>query len=184
MMEPRIILDSHRFTLTIERLCRQLIENHGSFDNSVLIGIQPRGIRLSNRIVKRLREITRMTILYGKLDPTFYRDDFRSGDKIVLPNETHIDFSLEGKKVVLMDDVLFTGRTIRSSMDALLDYGRPDKVELLVLVDRRFTRHLPIQADYIGKTVDSISSEKVKVEWKESDGADKIWIIPSKILSQ
>ena len=92
-------------------------------------------------------------------------------------NETDISFSLEGKNVVLVDDVLYTGRTIRAALDALLDFGRPNDVELLVLIDRRLQRHLPIQAKYVGKVIDSITTEKVKVEWAETDGQDKVWIL-------
>jgi pyrimidine operon attenuation protein/uracil phosphoribosyltransferase len=175
-MQPRIILDSAKFSLTIDRLCRQLIENHSDFSNTVLIGVQPRGVFLAERIAKRLATITGTKILYGKLDVTFYRDDFRRSGKLHTPQDMDIPFQVEGKKVVLIDDVLYTGRTIRAALDALLDFGRPSDVELLVLVDRRFTRQLPIQPNYIGKTIDSLISENVKVEWKEIEGEDKIWI--------
>ncbi len=177
-MQPRIILNSHHFQLTIERLCYQLIENHGDFRNTCLIGVQPRGVYLSDRIVKRLQDIMPgHQLQYGKLDITFYRDDFRQYEKPLKPSETLINFSLEHKKVILVDDVLYTGRTIRAAMDALLDYGRPDQIELLALVDRRYSRDVPIQADYVGKTVDAINSEKVKVDWAESTGEDAIWIL-------
>ena len=177
-MQPRIILEPSKFSFTIERLCRQLIEAHGDFSSTVIIGVQPRGIILSKRIHTRLSEILKTEITYGIIDPTFYRDDFRSSVRQLTPAQTEIDFLIEGKKVVLIDDVLYSGRTIRAAMDALLDFGRAEKVELLVLVDRRFKRHLPIQPDYVGKTIDSITSEKVKVEWNETDGTDKIWIVP------
>jgi pyrimidine operon attenuation protein/uracil phosphoribosyltransferase len=177
-MEPRIILDSKKFSLTIERLCHQLIENHKDFAKTAIIGIQPRGIHFSNRIQKRLLAINpNLKFDYGFMDITFYRDDFRRREKPLKPSNTEINFSVEGKRVILIDDVLFTGRTIRAAMDALLDFGRPEQVELLVLVDRRFTRDLPIQADYVGKTIDSIESEHVKVEWKEVDKTDAIWIL-------
>src|SRR4030095_8119883 len=106
-------------------------------------------------------------INYGKLDITFYRDDVRK--ELHVPNQTDIKFSIEGRKVVLVDDVLYTGRTIRAALDALLSFGRPDKVELMVLIDRRYSRHLPIQPDYIGKSIDSIITQKVKVLWQEKD---------------
>ncbi|MBS1595638.1 MAG: bifunctional pyr operon transcriptional regulator/uracil phosphoribosyltransferase PyrR [Bacteroidetes bacterium] len=176
-MKPRIILDSSKFALTVERLCHQLIEQHRDFSQSCIIGVQPRGIYLAERIHSRLQAILKKKdIQYGKLDITLYRDDFRQKGKPMTTNETDISFSLEGKNVVLVDDVLFTGRTIRSALDALLDYGRPNDVELLVLIDRRLQRHLPIQAKYVGKVIDSITTEKVKVEWKDLDGADKVWI--------
>lgn len=174
-MEPRVILDSKKFALTLNRLCYQLIENHGNFSNSVIIGVQPRGIHLADRVVKLLSEINNQSILYAKLDISLYRDDFKN--KQLNIQDTTINFSIEGKNIVLIDDVLFTGRTIRSAMDALLDFGRPGKVELLVLIDRRFTRQFPIQADYIGKTIDSIYSEQVKVDWKETEGKDAVWIM-------
>jgi pyrimidine operon attenuation protein/uracil phosphoribosyltransferase len=176
-MQPRVILDSKKLTLTITRLCHQLIEQHKDFSESAIIGVQPRGVFLANRIHQQLTEILKKkNIQYGKLDITFYRDDFRLKGKPMIADETDIKFSLEGKNIVLIDDVLYTGRTIRSALDAILDYGRPADVELLVLIDRRLQRHLPIQAKYVGKMVDSIASEKVKVEWKETDGTDKVWI--------
>lgn len=175
-MAPRIILTPQQFSITINRLCHQLIEVHDDFSESVIIGLQPRGILLARRIRKTLQEILKKdNILYGELDATFYRDDFRKKD--LVPNRTQIDFIIEDKNVVLIDDVLFTGRTIRAGMDAMMAFGRPKDVELLVLVDRRFSRNLPIQAKYVGVTVDTIASEKVKVEWKENEGEDHVWLL-------
>ena len=180
-MQPRVILDSKKLDLTITRLCHQLIEQHKDFEKSAIIGVQPRGVMLADRVHKKLTEILKKKdILYGKLDITFYRDDVRLKDKPMIADEMDIEFSLEGKNIILVDDVLYTGRTIRAALDAMLTYGRPDDVELLVLIDRRLQRHLPIQAKYVGKVVDSITAEKVKVEWKETDGADKVWIIEDK----
>lgn len=161
--------------ITLQRLAQQLIENHDGFANTVLIGLQPRGVYLSDRIYKILKErMPKANIPYGKLDITFYRDDFSSSDELRLPNETDIPFSLENKHVILMDDVLFTGRTIRSALEALIDYGRPESVKLLVLIDRRFNRELPIQPDYVGMSVDSVASQKVKVLWQEKDKRDEV----------
>ncbi|HSH66751.1 MAG TPA: bifunctional pyr operon transcriptional regulator/uracil phosphoribosyltransferase PyrR [Bacteroidia bacterium] len=175
-MKPRIILDSKHIEITVTRLCYQLIEVHNDFSNSVIIGLQPRGIYLSQRIHKKLSDILRSkNIQCGSLDITFYRDDFRQ--KELIPNATELDFIIEDKNVILVDDVLYTGRTIRAGLDAMLAFGRPKDVELLVLIDRRLSRHLPIQAKYIGKTIDSIASEKVKVDWKETDGADKVTLL-------
>ncbi len=175
-MKPKIILDNKHFEITITRLCYQLIEVHNDFSNTVIIGLQPRGIYLATRIQKKLQEIlNKKDIKCGNLDITFYRDDFRQ--KELVPNTTHIDFIIENKNVILVDDVLFTGRSVRAGLDAMLAFGRPGDVELLVLIDRKLSRHLPIQAKYIGKTIDSIASEKVKVEWKEIDGADKITLM-------
>jgi len=177
-MSPKILLNTDQLSLTIDRLCHQLIENHDDFSNAVLIGVQPRGIFFANRLQQRLREIDlNLNIVYGKLDPTFYRDDIRRRDKILTGYETNIDFSIENKDVVLIDDVLFTARTIRAALDALLDYGRPKNVELLALIVRRFSKQLPIEADYVGTHVDAFETQQVKVEWKENDGEDRVLLI-------
>ncbi|MGV3630890.1 MAG: bifunctional pyr operon transcriptional regulator/uracil phosphoribosyltransferase PyrR [Bacteroidota bacterium] len=173
-MEKQVILNSKQFELTINRLCHQIIENHSNFDETVLIGLQPRGVHVLDRLKTQLESILSHTITCGKLDITFYRDDFRRREKAIIPSVTNIDFVIENKKVILIDDVLFTGRTIRSGIDALMAFGRPEKVELLTLIDRRFTRHLPIQADYIGKSVDTLTTERVNVEWKEIEGTDQV----------
>ncbi|MCS6916098.1 MAG: bifunctional pyr operon transcriptional regulator/uracil phosphoribosyltransferase PyrR [Chitinophagales bacterium] len=177
-MQPRLILDKRKLQLTLERLCYQLIENHHDFSETVLIGVQPRGIHLSNRLVQLLEQITGRAMAYGFIDPTFFRDDYRMTGKKFSPRQTELPVSIEGKKVVLIDDVLFSGRTVRASLDALMSFGRPQKVELLVLIDRRFTRELPIQPDYVGMVVDSLPSEKVTVKWEQLDGDDQIWITP------
>ena len=173
-MEKQIILNTRHFELTLNRLCYELIETHNDFSNTVLIGLQPRGINVVARLKKQMEEILQKEIFCGNLDITFYRDDFRRRERPIIPSTTNIDFVIENKNVVLVDDVLYTGRTIRSGLDALLAFGRPQKVELLTLIDRRFTRDLPIQADYVGKTVDTLLSERVSVEWKEIEGEDKI----------
>lgn len=178
-MKQSVLLDAPKFQITIQRLCRQLIENHEGFSNTVIIGIQPRGIFLGKRIRKELQAIMPdSTVDYGELDITFFRDDFRrEGSEPLVPSSTNIDFIVEGKNVILVDDVLWTGRTIRSAMDALQAFGRPAKIELLVLVDRRFSRQLPIEPDYIGIQVDSIDSQRVIVSWDEADGKDRIVLL-------
>lgn len=173
-MERQVILNSEHFELTIKRLCYQLIENHNDFSNTVLIGLQPRGINVLTRIKEHLERILDKEVLCGDLDITFFRDDFRRRESPLIPSATNIDFVIENRNVVIIDDVLYTGRTIRSGLDALLAFGRPDKVELLAMIDRRFQRDLPIQADYVGKTVDTLSTERVSVEWKEIEGEDKV----------
>ncbi len=176
-MQKRLLLDHTQIEITIRRLCHQLIENHDDFSNSALIGLQPRGIFVAARIHQYLLEILQIPSLrLGNLDVTFYRDDFRRRE-IITPSENKIDFQVENLHVVLIDDVFFTGRTIRAGMDALLDFGRPAKIELLTLVDRRYSRHLPIAPDYIGVQVDTITTEKVKVQWKEVDGEDAVWLV-------
>lgn len=165
-MKP--ILSATHLALTIRRLAHQILENNADLATTVFIGLQPRGIFLSDRIVEEIRqEMPGEIVQYGKLDITFYRDDIRK--ELHVPNHTDIPFSIEGKRVVLIDDVLYTGRTIRAALDALLDFGRPEKVELCVLIDRRFSRQLPIQPDYTGKAIDSIISQKVKVEWDRKE---------------
>jgi pyrimidine operon attenuation protein/uracil phosphoribosyltransferase len=173
-MEKQVILNTKQFELTLNRLCYQLIENHNDFSNSVLIGLQPRGIHVVRRLKEKLEEILNHSVVCGNLDITFYRDDFRRREKPLIPSATNIDFIIENKRVVLIDDVLFTGRTIRSGIDAMMAYGRPQQVELLTLIDRRFKRQLPIQADYVGKTIDTIATERVNVEWEEIEGEDKV----------
>ena len=170
------VLNQQQIALTIKRLANQVLENNVDLENTVLVGIQPRGIFLSERIIKELKEeIDPSVIQYGKLDITFYRDDIHR--ELHVPNQTDIKFSMEGKKVVLIDDVLYTGRTIRAALDALMDFGRPAKVELMVLIDRRYSRQLPIQPDYTGKSIDSILTQKVKVFWQERDGKDEVVLI-------
>ncbi len=204
-MKQRLILDSKQIDLAITRLCYQLIEVHNDFSKSVILGIQPRGIHLAHRIHTKLTNILgaetgkrgkgesvkknrsaspihpfpgSSPILCGNLDITFYRDDFRQ--KELIPSSTQVDFDIEGKNVILIDDVLYTGRTVRAALDAMLALGRPRDVELVALIDRRLSRNVPIQAKYIGKTIDSIASEKVVVEWKEIEGKDEVMLLTDK----
>lgn len=159
-------------------MAHQLVERHAGLDNTAIIGIQPRGVWLSERIVQIVREITgNNQLLYGKIDNTFYRDDVHGKADMQVPSHTDIAFSIQDRRVVLIDDVLHTGRTIRSSIDALIDFGRPANVELMVLIDRHYSRELPIQPDYVGQTVDTIITQKVKVNWKEKDGKDEVVLI-------
>lgn len=173
-MKTSEILNSLQFSHTIRRLCYQLIENHNDFSNSAIIGLQPNGIYVAERIKKELEIICKKDILTGSLDITFYRDDFRRKDKPLIPSVTNLDFSIENKKVIIMDDVLFTGRTVRSGLDAIMAYGRPAQVELLALIERRFSHHIPIRADYIGKSIDTIQAERVTVNWEDIDGKDQV----------
>ncbi len=174
-MQALTILEGKAFGLTLQRLCHQLIEDHGDLASTALIGLQPRGVLFARRIAKELERITEKRGLQcGELDITFHRDDFRQRAVTALPSATQLDFSLDDRRVVLIDDVLFTGRSIRAGLDAMLSFGRPATVQLMVLVDRRFSRELPIQPDYVGKWVDSIDGQRVAVEWKEADGKDRV----------
>ena len=160
-----ILLQPEQLRLTIQRLAHELTEDGLDFKQTVFIGIQPRGIKFADRVIDAMRHLyPAEKVQYGKLDITFYRDDVREGG-IRIANQTSIDFSVEGKTVILIDDVLYTGRTIRSALDALLDFGRPARVELCALIDRSFSRELPIQPDYCGRAIDSIVTQKVLVDW-------------------
>ena len=164
----KTILDKQQLHLTILRLAHQLLENHLHLNDVVFIGIQPRGVQVGTKLMECIKQLCpEEKVQYGILDITFYRDDVR--DELHVANKTDIPFSIEDKKVILIDDVLYTGRTIRAALDAIQDFGRPKKVELCVLVDRRFNRELPIQPDYCGKAIDSIISQKVKVEWDKEE---------------
>lgn len=170
-MRAKTIINQKHLELTINRLCYQLIENHDDFSDTVIIGMQPRGVHLSQVIHSRLKEITGNTdIEIGALDASFYRDDFRRRDTPIEVSGTTINFLIENKKVILIDDVLYTGRMVRAALDAMMDFGRPSSVEYLVLIERRFSRQLPVKADYVGQTIDSVDSERVDVQWKEDKG--------------
>ncbi len=179
-MSQKVLLNATEVKIALHRLACQLIENHNTFSNTVLIGIQPRGIFLAERIKSLLEtEYKVKNIELGYLDITFYRDDFRRDDKHIEANRNKINFIVENKKVVFIDDVLYTGRSIRAALTAIQSFGRPLEIELLTFIDRRFSRHLPIQPDYRGRQVDAINNEKVKVCWKENDGLDTVYLINS-----
>ena len=174
-MSQKILLSAKEVNISLHRLACQLIENHHDFSNTILIGIQPRGTFLAKRLATILENDYKISnIKLGYLDITFFRDDFRRGEKPLEANKTEINFIVEDKKVVFIDDVLYTGRSIRSALTAIQSFGRPAEIELLTLIDRRFSRHLPIQPDYRGRQVDAINNEKVVVKWKENDGEDLI----------
>ena len=177
-MSQKVLLNSKEVNIILHRLACQLIEKHSDFTNTVLVGIQPRGKFLADRLCKVLREDYRIkNVKLGYLDITFFRDDFRRGEKPLEANTTEIDFMVENKNVVFIDDVLYTGRSIRAALTAIQSFGRPSEIELLTLIDRRFSRHLPIQPDYRGRQVDAINNEKVKVNWIENDGEDSVYLI-------
>ena len=177
-MSTKRLISSKEIDIIIHRLACQLIEKHLDFKNTKLIGLQPRGISFAKRLAKILQEDYKINdIQLGFLDITFFRDDFRRSDKPLEANQTTINFLVENQKVVFIDFVLFTGRGINSAFTALQSYGRPSEVELMVLIDRRFSRHLPIQPNYRGRQVDVINNEKVIVKWQEQDGEDAVYIV-------
>ena len=156
----------------------QIVEKSNNFEKTALVGLQPRGWFLINRLAQILNTNYKIKNLKtGLLDITFYRDDFRRNEEPLKANSTEIDFLVENKRVVIVDDVLYTGRSIRAALTALQSFGRPDTIELLTLIDRRFSRHLPIQPDYNGRQVDAINNQKVKVLWKENGGEDAVYLI-------
>ena len=176
-MQKRLILDQGQIGIILRRFCHQLIENHDDFENTVLLGLQPRGTILLDKIVALLEEISGVKVPSGYLDATFHRDDFRRRDFPLKANETKIDFLVEGKKVILVDDVLYKGRSVRAAMDAMIAFGRPQKVELMVLVDRILTRDFPIMPDYYGIKVNTLQSQHVVVEGSvQGFEKDAIWI--------
>ncbi len=176
-MQKKLILDQNLLEITISRLCYQLIENHNDFSGSAILGLQPRGRFVANRIKAKLESLLGTHVAMGYLDTTFHRDDFRRRETPKKANETTIPFLIEDKKIVLVDDVLYTGRSVRAALDAMISFGRPQSVELLVLVDRKYSRDLPIQPNYIGKSVNTMQSQRVMVEWREQDKKkDSIWL--------
>lgn len=176
-MSPRMLLRGEALQFTLERLAHHLIENHGDFSNTLLVGLQPRGADLARALVERLNAAGCPQVELGFLDSTYYRDDFRRRDEPLSANKTDMPFLVEGKRVVFIDDVLYTGRSVRSAMDAIHAYGRPSEIELLVLIDRRLSRHLPIQPNYVGKTVDVVSTERIRVHWSPEDGDHTVELI-------
>jgi pyrimidine operon attenuation protein / uracil phosphoribosyltransferase len=176
-MQKRLLFDGKLLQVTINRLCQQLIENHGNFSDSVMLGMQPRGIFLADRLASRLEQITGQKIPLGYLDTTFHRDDFRRREEPLSPNKNDVPFLIESRKVILVDDVLFTGRSVRAALDAMTTFGRPSSVELVVLVDRLYSRHLPVQANYVGRQVNTLNTQKVLVEWAAQGKKDNVWLI-------
>ena len=177
-MQKRLIISSTLLSITIERLCRQVIETHDHFTDSVIIGLQPKGVYLAERISRKLSSLIGKEIPLGILDISFNRDDYRRREIPFKSYTTNIPFNIEGKKVLLVDDVLYTGRSVRSALEALISFGRPEKVEFLALVDRKYSRDFPIEGDYVGQKVNTLPTQRVLVELKEQGfQEDNIWLI-------
>ena len=176
-MKRRLLFDEKKLFITLRRLCAQLIERHRNFEHTLLIGLQPRGVFLANRLATCLQTLGHNLSTVGELDATLHRDDFQRTDKLHLAYPTRINRSLENKNVVLIDDVLYTGRTVRAAMDALLAYGRPKRIELLILIDRVHSRDMPIEANYIGHRVSALRNQRVHIELREQcHKKDGIWL--------
>lgn len=176
-MIPKLLLNHKKVDLILHRFALQLIENYGNLDNCALLGLQPRGTELSKRVLQKINMLLpNHQAKYGELDITFFRDDVGVKNEIRIPKPTTVNFSTYNMRVILVDDVLYTGRSIRAALDLLMDLGRPATVELMTLIDRRYNRELPISPNYIGATVDSRSTgEKVIVEWINND--NKVWLV-------
>ena len=176
-MPKKVLLDSKKIDIILNRLVCQLVENHKDFNNTVLIGLQPRGTFLIEKILEIFKKkYPTILINSGILDFTFFRDDFRRSKKTLKASSTQINFSIENKNVVLIDDVLFTGRSIKAAMSSIDSYGRPNSIELLVLIDRRYKREIPIQANYCGAKIDTFKGDKVNVVWNENSKKNVIYI--------
>ena len=176
-MPRKVLLDSKKIDIILNRLVCQLVENHKDFDNTVLIGLQPRGTFLIDKILEIFNnKYPKINIKSGTLDFTFFRDDFRRSKKTLSASSTQINFSVENKNVVLIDDVLFTGRSIKAAMSSMDSYGRPNSIELLVLIDRRYKREIPIEANYCGAKIDTFKGDRVNVLWGENSKDNIIYI--------
>jgi pyrimidine operon attenuation protein / uracil phosphoribosyltransferase len=174
-MNTTVLFDEERVKQMVARLALHITEDYTQIGKLAIIGIQPRGVHLANRIASELKHRNELRDFeFGTLDPTFFRDDFRRRNSPLQPSETVLPFLTENKNVLLIDDVLFTGRTIRASLDALQSFGRPSSVRLLCLIDRKYSRELPVQADYTGAALDTFSSTKVRVLWKELHNQDAV----------
>ena len=177
-MQPKLLLNAQQIDILLHRLACQLIEHHGDFSNCVLIGLQPRGVYLLDRLANLLQEKYQIeTLQSGKLDITFFRDDFRRSEKPHAASSNEMNVRIEGQAIVFIDDVLYTGRSIRAALTAIESYGRPKSIELLNLIDRRFSRDLPIQPDYVGRQIDALQNDKVIVEWSATHKEDAVYLL-------
>ena len=181
-MPPKLLLNAQQIDILLHRLACQLIEHHGDFSNCVLIGLQPRGVYLLDRLVALLQGEYNIKALHqGKLDITFFRDDFRRSEKPHAASSNEMNVPIEGKDIVFIDDVLYTGRSIRAALTAIESYGRPKSIELLNLIDRRFSRDLPIQPDYVGRQIDALQNDKVTVEWTATHKEDAVYLLKDSV---
>ncbi|GAB6038800.1 bifunctional pyr operon transcriptional regulator/uracil phosphoribosyltransferase PyrR [Fundidesulfovibrio butyratiphilus] len=173
MNHQKILMNSKEMQRTLERLAFEILERHGDCSELALMGVQRRGVELAQRLRKILESRLSCDLPMGKLDINLYRDDWTNLSYQPKINQTDIPFAIDGRKLVLVDDVLFSGRTVRAALEAIMDYGRPKSVELLVLIDRGH-RELPVQPDYVGKRVSTARDERVDVYVKELDGEDRV----------
>lgn len=175
MREKAQIMDEIEISRSISRISHEILERNSDLDNLVIIGIQRRGVPLAQRIAKKIEEVEGKKIPVGVLDITFYRDDLSTLAEHPVINATELNFSVAGKSIILADDVLYTGRTVRAAIEAIMDLGRPAMIQLIVLIDRGH-KELPIHADYVGKNVPTSKSEVIHVHFKEIDGDNRVVI--------
>jgi pyrimidine operon attenuation protein/uracil phosphoribosyltransferase len=174
MNDTQLVIDRPEFMELLKKLAFQIADDYRTFSEICFLGIQRRGSELLHVLKPLLNEYLSENILYfGDLDITFFRDDYRKSGALLKPNTTYIPFSIEERAVILVDDVLYTGRTVRSALDAMLAYGRPSSVQLLVLVDRKGFRQLPIEAQYVGKTLSTTKKQRVKLDCENY----QVWIV-------
>jgi pyrimidine operon attenuation protein/uracil phosphoribosyltransferase len=178
MADPKVVLDGEDMRRTLTRIAHEIVENGGAPEHLALVGIHRRGAVLAARLRGLLSDLHDFDVPLGDIDIAFYRDDvtLRAGSPVV--HSTHLDFDVDGRTVVIVDDVLFTGRTVRAAIEALFDYGRPARVQLAVLADRGH-RELPVRSDYVGKNLPTSRAERVNVRVEELDGVDEITITES-----
>jgi pyrimidine operon attenuation protein/uracil phosphoribosyltransferase len=176
-MPTKVIMDSETIARAISRIAHEILERNKGAKDLRIIGIRTRGIHLARRIADKIEELEGIKPPLGTLDITLYRDDFRRRSDWPKVQKTEIPFSVEDKSVILVDDVLYTGRTTRAAIEAIMDYGRPASIQLVVLVDRRDYRELPIQADYVGTRIMTLKTEKVDVLLKETDSKDEVLVV-------
>jgi pyrimidine operon attenuation protein / uracil phosphoribosyltransferase len=173
-----VVMDADRIGRTLTRIAHEILERNKGVDHLALVGVRTRGVHIARRLARALREITGQEIPTGALDITLYRDDLmrQAVGPQPLVRRTEIPFSIDNRKILLVDDVLYTGRTTRAALDALIDFGRPKAIQLIVLVDRGH-RELPIKADYVGKNLPTSPEESVRVRLQETDGHDEVVLL-------
>ncbi|MFW5998252.1 MAG: bifunctional pyr operon transcriptional regulator/uracil phosphoribosyltransferase PyrR [bacterium] len=170
------IMDKDEMERSISRVAHEIIEKNKGTDNLAIIGIRTRGVPLGKRLTEKINEIENINVPCGILDITLYRDDLSQVAKKPLVKKTEINFDITDKKIILTDDVLYTGRTARAAMDALIDFGRPRSIQLAIMIDRGH-RELPIRADYVGKNIPTARNEVIEVKFEEVDGKDKVFLM-------
>lgn len=173
-----LILDEERIRRTLSRMTHEIMEYHRDAKDIALIGIRTRGVEIANRLAKKIQELEKQEIPVGILDITLYRDDLNLNPELPVMKKTEIPFDVSGKKIILVDDVLFTGRTVRAAIDGILDLGRPSTIQLAVLIDRGH-RELPIRADFVGKNLPTAKEEQVSVKLTGIDPEEGVWLLKS-----